>query len=145
MYVIKVKGVAKIPDYVQLRDEAFTLLAYFRVDSPDKSLEKIGLGDKADYIMRSVKEMPFGQIKKIDVETYNMVVNTVIKLKNVDIYQQKHLVLYHVNLVISQGEFIYLIGQSGTGKSSLLKIIYGDLYIGSGEGMVAGFDLKKLH
>ncbi|MFD1770187.1 cell division ATP-binding protein FtsE [Sphingobacterium suaedae] len=74
-----------------------------------------------------------------------MVENTVIKLKNVDIYQQKHLVLSHVNLDINQGEFIYLIGQSGTGKSSLLKIIYGDLYISSGEGMVAGFDLKKLH
>ncbi len=67
MYVIKVKGVAKIPDYVQLRDEAFTLLAYFRVDRPDKSLEKIGLGDKTDYIMQVVAEMPFGQIKKIDV------------------------------------------------------------------------------
>lgn len=74
-----------------------------------------------------------------------MVENTVIKLKNVDIYQQKHLVLSHVNLDINQGEFIYLIGQSGTGKSSLLKIIYGDLYIGNGEGMVAGFDLRKLH
>ncbi len=74
-----------------------------------------------------------------------MAENTVIKLKNVDIYQQKHLVLSHVNLDIQQGEFIYLIGQSGTGKSSLLKIIYGDLYIASGEGMVAGFDLKKLH
>lgn len=74
-----------------------------------------------------------------------MVENTVIKLKNVDIYQQKHLVLSHVNLDIQQGEFLYLIGQSGTGKSSLLKIIYGDLYIRSGEGIVAGFDLKKLH
>ncbi|WDF70674.1 ATP-binding cassette domain-containing protein [Sphingobacterium oryzagri] len=74
-----------------------------------------------------------------------MIENTVIKLKNVDIYQQKHLVLSHVNLNINQGEFIYLIGQSGTGKSSLLKIIYGDLYIGNGEGMVAGFDLRKLH
>lgn len=67
MYIIKVKGVAKIPDYVQLRDDAFTLLAYFRVDRPDKSLDKIGLGDKADYIMEIVKELPFGQIKKIDV------------------------------------------------------------------------------
>ena len=74
-----------------------------------------------------------------------MVENTVIKLKNVDIYQQNHLVLSHVNLDIKQGEFLYLIGQSGTGKSSLLKIIYGDLYIRSGEGIVAGFDLKKLH
>ncbi|MFZ4263278.1 cell division ATP-binding protein FtsE [Sphingobacterium sp. HJSM2_6] len=71
--------------------------------------------------------------------------STVIKLKNVEIYQQKHLVLSNVNLDIAQGEFLYLIGQSGSGKSSLLKIIYGDLYIANGEGMVAGFDLKKLH
>ncbi|MFZ4860601.1 cell division ATP-binding protein FtsE [Sphingobacterium sp. Mn56C] len=70
--------------------------------------------------------------------------NTVIRLKNVDIYQQKHLVLSNTNLEIAQGEFLYLIGQSGTGKSSLLKIIYGDLYIANGEGLVAGFDLKKL-
>lgn len=67
MYVIKVKGVAKIPDYVQLRDDAFTLLAYFRVDRPDKSLEKIGLGDKAEQIMKIVQELPFGQIKKIEL------------------------------------------------------------------------------
>ncbi|MDA9554731.1 fructose-6-phosphate aldolase [Pelobium sp.] len=67
MYLIKVKGVAKIPDYVQLRDEQFTLLAYFRVDRPDKSLEKIGLGDKADYIMNIVKDLPFGQILKLDI------------------------------------------------------------------------------
>lgn len=66
MYVIKVKGVAKIPDYVQLRDDAFTLLAYFRVDRPDKSLDKIGLGDKADEIMQIVNDLPFGQIKKIE-------------------------------------------------------------------------------
>ena len=67
MYVIKVKGVAKIPDYVQLRDEQFTLLAYFRVDRPDKSLEKLGLGDKTEYIMDIVKELPFGQIRKIEL------------------------------------------------------------------------------
>ncbi|MBP3944038.1 fructose-6-phosphate aldolase [Sphingobacteriaceae bacterium WQ 2009] len=66
MYIIKVKGVAKIPDYVQLRDDSFTLLAYFRVDRPDKSLEKVGLGDKAEYIMKMVEELPFGQIKKLD-------------------------------------------------------------------------------
>jgi len=67
MYVIKVKGVAKIPDYVQLRDEAFTLLAYFRVDRPDKSLEKLGLGDKMDRIMQIVRDMPFGEIRKLDI------------------------------------------------------------------------------
>lgn len=67
MYIIKVKGVAKIPDYVQLRDEKFTLLAYFRVDRPEKSLEKIGLGDKADYIMGLVEELPFGKILKLEL------------------------------------------------------------------------------
>lgn len=67
MYVIKVKGVAKIPDYVQLRDEAFTLLAYFRVDRPEKALEKVGLAAKADYIMEIVHNLPFGQIKKIEL------------------------------------------------------------------------------
>ncbi|MBE7176502.1 MAG: fructose-6-phosphate aldolase [Mucilaginibacter polytrichastri] len=67
MYVIKVKGVAKIPDYVQLRDNQFTLLAYFRVDRPEKSLEKVGLGDKADYIMNLVRELPFGQIVKLEL------------------------------------------------------------------------------
>ncbi|MBB2951819.1 MULTISPECIES: fructose-6-phosphate aldolase [Sphingobacterium] len=67
MYIIKVKGVAKIPDYVQLRDDSFTLLAYFRVDRPDKSLDKIGLGDKSAYIMQMVKELPFGQIKKLEL------------------------------------------------------------------------------
>jgi len=66
MYIIKVKGVAKIPDYVQLRDDKFTLLAYFRVDRPEKSLDKVGLGNRADEIMNIVKELPFGQILKLD-------------------------------------------------------------------------------
>ncbi|CAH0153013.1 hypothetical protein SRABI27_00571 [Pedobacter sp. Bi27] len=67
MYIVKVKGIAKIPDYVQLRDDKFTLLAYFRVDRPDKSLEKLGLGDKQEYIMEMVKDLPFGQIAKLEI------------------------------------------------------------------------------
>ena len=67
MYIIKVKGVAKIPDYVQLRDEQFTLLAYFRVDRPEKSLDKVGLADKADYIMNLINDLPFGQILKLEL------------------------------------------------------------------------------
>ena len=67
MYIIKVKGVAKIPDYVQLRDEQFTLLAYFRVDRPDKSLDKLGLSDKVEQIMNIVKDLPFGQILKLEL------------------------------------------------------------------------------
>ncbi|MES3016353.1 MAG: fructose-6-phosphate aldolase [Bacteroidota bacterium] len=67
MYVIKVKGVAKIPDYVQLRDEKFTLLAYFRLDRPEKALDKAGLADHANYIMDTIKDLPFGQILKLDI------------------------------------------------------------------------------
>jgi len=66
-HIIKVKGVAKIPDYVQLRDDKFTLLAYFRVDRPDKSLDKIGLQGKADYIMNIIKDLPFGQVLKLEL------------------------------------------------------------------------------
>jgi cell division transport system ATP-binding protein len=73
-----------------------------------------------------------------------MIGNSVIKLQGVDVYQQKHLVLNNVNLLIEKGEFVFLIGQTGSGKSSLLKVIYGDLHIGNGEGTVADFDLKKL-
>jgi cell division transport system ATP-binding protein len=73
-----------------------------------------------------------------------MVGDSIIKLHGVDVYQQKHLVLNNVNLQIDKGEFVFLIGQTGSGKSSLLKIIYGDLRIASGEGYVSGFDLKKL-
>lgn len=67
MYIIKVKGVAKIPDYVQLRDDKFTLLAYFRVDRPEKALDKVGLSDQAEYIMTMVKDLPFGQILKLEI------------------------------------------------------------------------------
>lgn len=70
--------------------------------------------------------------------------NPVIHLSNVDIFQQKHLVLSNVNLHIDKGEFAFLIGQTGSGKSSLLKILYGDLHIGNGNGTIANFDLKKL-
>jgi cell division transport system ATP-binding protein len=73
-----------------------------------------------------------------------MIGNSIIKLQGVDVYQQKQLVLNDVNLQIDKGEFVFLIGQTGSGKSSLLKIIYGDLRIANGEGHAAGFDLNKL-
>ncbi len=73
-----------------------------------------------------------------------MIGDTVISLRKVDIYQPQHLVLSDVNLNVNKGEFLFLIGQTGSGKSSLLKILYGDLHIASGEGLVAGFDLNKL-
>lgn len=66
MYILKVKGTAKIPDYVQLRDDNFTLLAYFRVDRPEKALVKAGLGDREQELIELIKEMPYGKIRKID-------------------------------------------------------------------------------
>ncbi|MEX8548114.1 MAG: cell division ATP-binding protein FtsE [Mucilaginibacter sp.] len=73
-----------------------------------------------------------------------MIGNTVIRLQNTDIFQQKHLVLSDVNLEINKGDFVWLIGQTGSGKSSLLKILYGDLHLTNGEGHAGGYDLKKL-
>jgi cell division transport system ATP-binding protein len=73
-----------------------------------------------------------------------MIGNTIIKLNNVDIFQQKHLVLSGVNLHIDKGDFVWLIGQTGSGKSSLLKVIYGDLAVKVGTGHACGYDLDKL-
>ena len=73
-----------------------------------------------------------------------MIGNTIIKLQGVDVFQQKHLVLSSVDLHIDKGDFVWLIGQTGSGKSSLLKVIYGDIAITTGEGHAGGYDLKKL-
>ncbi len=68
----------------------------------------------------------------------------VISLDNVDVYQKDHLVLAQVQLHIRRGEFVYLIGSTGSGKSSLIKTIYGELFIHQGNGTVAGFNLATL-
>ncbi len=73
-----------------------------------------------------------------------MIENSIIRLRNVDIFQQKHLVLSDVNLHIDKGDFVWLIGQTGSGKSSLLKIIYGDLTIANGEGYACGYELNNI-
>lgn len=62
MYFLKVKGKAKIPDYIQLRDDSFTLLAYFRTDRPEKELEKHGLGAEIVAIKKFIEEIPFGKM-----------------------------------------------------------------------------------
>ncbi len=68
----------------------------------------------------------------------------IVSLKQANIYQGHTLILNNVNLEVDKGEFIYMIGKTGTGKSSLLKTLYGELYLKEGEGNVAGFDLKDL-
>jgi len=67
-----------------------------------------------------------------------------LQLTNADIYQKNLPILTNVNLTIKQGEFCYLIGNTGSGKSSLLKTLYGQLPLKKGEGRVVDFDLKIL-
>lgn len=67
----------------------------------------------------------------------------VILLSDAIIYQNQNPVLNNVNLSITEGEFVYLIGRTGTGKSSLLKTLYADLPLKTGTGIIAGFDLKR--
>src|SRR4051812_29692626 len=69
---------------------------------------------------------------------------TIVSLHHVNIYQGSSLILQDVNLEVSKNEFVYLVGKTGTGKSSLLKTLYGDLQLREGEGMVAGHNLKEL-
>lgn len=73
-----------------------------------------------------------------------MALDTILSLKEAQIYQRDMLVLSNVNLDIQKGEFIYLIGKTGSGKSSLLKTLYGELPLREGQGEVCGFDLKLM-
>jgi len=68
----------------------------------------------------------------------------ILSLRNVDIYQDKKTVLKEVNIEIKRGEFIYLIGKTGSGKSSFMKTLYADLPLKKGNGNVVGFDLSRL-
>lgn len=67
MYIIKVKGKAKIPDYIQLRDDNYVLIAYFRADRPLTKLEKYGLEGKEDELAKIISELPFGKIQKLAI------------------------------------------------------------------------------
>lgn len=68
----------------------------------------------------------------------------IIQLHRANIYQGSSLILEDVNLSVNKGEFVYLVGKTGTGKSSLLKTLYGELPLTEGEGEVAGFQLKGM-
>ena len=68
----------------------------------------------------------------------------VISLRNVNIYQGSNLILQDVNFTVNKGEFVFLVGKTGTGKSSLLKTLYGELTLTEGTGSVVGFDLRSM-
>jgi cell division transport system ATP-binding protein len=68
----------------------------------------------------------------------------VLSLKNVNIYQEGKTILSHVNLEVNHGEFLYIIGKTGSGKSTLMKTLYGDLALTEGEGHIVDFDLATL-
>ncbi|MEW4922959.1 ATP-binding cassette domain-containing protein [Algibacter sp. 2305UL17-15] len=69
---------------------------------------------------------------------------TILQLKDASIYQGESLVLSNVNVEINKGEFVYLIGKTGTGKSSFMKTLYGDLPLTEGEGFIVDYNLKTL-
>jgi len=69
---------------------------------------------------------------------------TILELRNANIYQGGSLILGDVNFSVQKGEFVYLVGKTGTGKSSLLKTLYGELPLKEGEGSVVGYDLRNL-
>lgn len=70
--------------------------------------------------------------------------DTVLRLKNASIFQRETLILSEVDIEIKKGEFVYLIGKTGTGKSSFMKTLYGDLPLTDGEGSIVDYDLRTI-
>ena len=70
--------------------------------------------------------------------------NAIVTLDNATIINEKNVIFSSINFKVNTGEFIFLIGKTGTGKSSLLKVLYGDLTLENGKGSIVGFDLTEL-
>jgi cell division transport system ATP-binding protein len=71
--------------------------------------------------------------------------DSILSLQNATIYQEQNVILTDINLTVNRGEFIYIIGKTGSGKSSLMKTLYADLPLTAGEGHIVSYDLRKLN
>ncbi|MFH1296681.1 MAG: fructose-6-phosphate aldolase [Bacteroidota bacterium] len=67
MYIVKIQGTTKIPDFIQIRDDDFTLIAYFRINNPRRALNRCHLIDKQDEIIDLAKKLPYGKIQKLEL------------------------------------------------------------------------------
>lgn len=66
MYILKIQGTKKIPDYIQIRDEDYTLIAYFRINNPTRALTRINLLDKMEDILAIAAQLPYGEMRKLE-------------------------------------------------------------------------------
>src|SRR5699024_10582410 len=85
----------------------------------------------------SVKNLPLSPKPAVMSET-------ILKVRDAAIYQRENLILSDVNVEVNKGEFVYLIGKTGTGKSSFMKTLYGDLPLTEGDGEIVDYDLREL-
>ncbi|HNW73076.1 MAG: hypothetical protein PHP04_10810 [Bacteroidales bacterium] len=67
MYILKIQGTQKIPDYIQIRDENFTLIAYFKISNPKTALSRCKLLERQDEILRIAKDLEYGKIRKLEL------------------------------------------------------------------------------
>ena len=96
-------------------------------------------------LIKEICRTPYSIVPEINSTfVFNMSLDTIIELENISVFQREILVLSEVSLKVNKGEFVYLIGKTGSGKSSLLQTIYADLPLKDGSAKVAGYDLNKI-
>jgi len=67
MYILKIQGTNKIPDFIQIRDNDFTLIAYFRMNNPKRALSRCNLLDRMDLILGIAKDLPYGIVRELNI------------------------------------------------------------------------------